>query len=52
MLMLLCVPQAFVTAAAAGFGAEAEHHFHDDRFIRNSAAYAKNTRGATHYRTV
>jgi len=52
MLMLLCVPQAFVTAAAADFGAEAEHHFHDDRFIRNSATYAKNTRGATHYRTV
>jgi hypothetical protein len=29
MRAVLCVPQAFVTAAAAKFRAVVEHHFHD-----------------------
>lgn len=51
MLMMLRVPQTFITAAAADFRAEVEHHFHD-RAIGYATAYAKNSSRATHLGTV
>jgi hypothetical protein len=51
MFMMLRVPQAFITAAAADFRAEIEHHFHD-RSIGYDTAYAKNTSRTAHFGTV
>jgi hypothetical protein len=51
MLVTLRVPQAFVTAAAAYFRAEVEHHFHD-RSVGYGTAYAKDTSSSAHFGTV
>ena len=51
MLMMLRVPQAFITAAAADLRAEVEHHFHD-RSIGDASACAKNASCTAHLGTV
>jgi hypothetical protein len=51
MLMMLRMAQAFITAAAADFRAEVEHHFHD-RSIGDASACAKNASCTAHLGTV
>jgi hypothetical protein len=51
MLMMLRMAQAFITAAAADFRAEVEHHFHD-RSIGDATACAKNASCTAHLGTV